>query len=114
MLIELDYPEPVLVELEAAKTLLLIIDMENENAHPKGALYIGSRCGGSSPRFASFGKKYGELAGGSSTRNLCGRPMRSSYGFQKHGPQTRRELGGGADRRTETRRRRAADCEADP
>jgi nicotinamidase-related amidase len=41
MLIELDYPEPVSVELEAGKTLLLIIDMENENAHPNGALYIG-------------------------------------------------------------------------
>ena len=40
MLIELNYPEPVPVEL-AAKTLLLIIDMENENAHPNGALYIG-------------------------------------------------------------------------
>jgi len=41
MLIELDYPFPESVELEAAKTLLLIIDMENENAHPAGALYIG-------------------------------------------------------------------------
>jgi len=41
VLIELNYPEPVPVELDAAKTLLLIIDMENENAHPKGALYIG-------------------------------------------------------------------------
>jgi len=41
MLIELEYPEPVPVELAAANTLLLIIDMENENAHPNGALYIG-------------------------------------------------------------------------
>jgi nicotinamidase-related amidase len=41
MLIELDYPAPVAVELDAANTLLLIIDMENENAHPSGALYIG-------------------------------------------------------------------------
>jgi nicotinamidase-related amidase len=41
MLIELNYPEPVPVELAAAKTMLLIIDMENENAHPNGALYIG-------------------------------------------------------------------------
>jgi len=41
MLIELNYPDPVPVELEVAKTLLLIIDMENENAHPNGALYIG-------------------------------------------------------------------------
>jgi nicotinamidase-related amidase len=41
MLIELEYPEPVPVELAAVNTLLLIIDMENENAHPNGALYIG-------------------------------------------------------------------------
>ena len=41
MLIELDYPTPNAVELKAANTLLLIIDMENENAHPSGALYIG-------------------------------------------------------------------------
>jgi nicotinamidase-related amidase len=41
MLIELDYPVPQSVELEAPKTLLLIIDMENENAHPNGPLYIG-------------------------------------------------------------------------
>ncbi|HEY6196999.1 MAG TPA: isochorismatase family cysteine hydrolase [Candidatus Binatia bacterium] len=41
MLIELDYPKPVPVKLEADKTLLLVIDMENENCHPGGALYIG-------------------------------------------------------------------------
>jgi len=41
MLIELDYPKPVPVKLEADKTLLLVIDMENENCHPDGALYIG-------------------------------------------------------------------------
>ena len=43
MLIELDYPDPVPVELEAEKTLLLVIDMENENVHPDGALYIGEK-----------------------------------------------------------------------
>ena len=41
MLIQLDYPDPVPVELAAEKALLLIVDMENENAHPDGALYIG-------------------------------------------------------------------------
>ena len=41
MLIELDYPTPVPVRLETENTLLLVIDMENENAHPDGALYIG-------------------------------------------------------------------------
>jgi nicotinamidase-related amidase len=41
MLIELDYPKPLPVRLDAEKTLLLVIDMENENCHPHGALYIG-------------------------------------------------------------------------
>lgn len=41
MVIELDYPTPQSVELDAQKTVLLIIDMENENVHPDGALYIG-------------------------------------------------------------------------
>jgi nicotinamidase-related amidase len=41
MLIELDYPTPVSVRLDAENALLLIIDMENENCHPDGALYIG-------------------------------------------------------------------------
>lgn len=42
MLIELEYPIPKSVELDPKNTLLLIIDMENENAHPDGALYIGA------------------------------------------------------------------------
>jgi nicotinamidase-related amidase len=39
MLVELDYPEPVPVELDPAKTLLLIVDMENESCHPNGNRY---------------------------------------------------------------------------
>jgi nicotinamidase-related amidase len=41
MLIELEYPVPKSIDLDSQKTLLLIIDMENENAHPAGALFIG-------------------------------------------------------------------------
>jgi nicotinamidase-related amidase len=41
MLIELNYPKPLPVKLDAEKTLLLVIDMENENCHHDGALYIG-------------------------------------------------------------------------
>ena len=41
MLIELEYPPAKPVELNPQKTLLLIIDMENENAHPNGPLCIG-------------------------------------------------------------------------
>ena len=41
MQIELNYPEPILVKLDAAKTMLLIVDMENEDAHPSGKRYMG-------------------------------------------------------------------------
>jgi nicotinamidase-related amidase len=41
MLIDLNYPAPVAVELPAEQALLLVIDMENENVHPDGALFIG-------------------------------------------------------------------------
>jgi nicotinamidase-related amidase len=54
MLIELDYPIPLAVELEAAQTLLLVIDMENENAHPAGALYIGEPIRKIIPRIAQL------------------------------------------------------------
>ncbi len=54
MLIELDYPVPRSVELEAKETMLLIIDMENENAHPAGALYIGEPIRKIIPRIAQL------------------------------------------------------------
>ncbi|MGE5853567.1 MAG: isochorismatase family cysteine hydrolase [Deltaproteobacteria bacterium] len=41
MQIELNYPEPGAVKLDAAKTMLLIVDMENEDAHPSGKRYMG-------------------------------------------------------------------------
>jgi len=41
MQIELNYPEPVPVKLDPAKTILLIVDMENEDAHPSGKRYMG-------------------------------------------------------------------------
>jgi len=41
MQIELNYPEPAPVKLDPAKTMLLIVDMENEDAHPSGKRYMG-------------------------------------------------------------------------
>ena len=41
MQIDLNYPEPIPVSLEPAKTMLLIVDMENEDAHPTGKRYMG-------------------------------------------------------------------------
>jgi len=63
MLIELDYPVPLSVELEAAKTLLLIIDMENENAHPAGALYIGEPVRKIIPRIAQLRERIRQAGG---------------------------------------------------
>jgi nicotinamidase-related amidase len=63
MLIQLDYPVPLSVELEAAKTLLLIIDMENENAHPAGALYIGEPVRKIIPRIAQLREQVRQAGG---------------------------------------------------
>ena len=63
MLIELDYPVSRSVELEAVKTLLLIIDMENENAHPAGALYIGEPVRKIIPRIARLRQKVRQAGG---------------------------------------------------
>jgi nicotinamidase-related amidase len=63
MLIELNYPEPVAVELEAAKTLLLVIDMENENANPAGVLYIGEPVRMIIPRIARLRERVRQAGG---------------------------------------------------
>ena len=63
MIIELDYPAPVPVELDARKTLLLIIDMENENAHPAGALYIGEPVRRIIPKIGELRQKVRQAGG---------------------------------------------------
>jgi len=63
MVIELDYPTPQSVELDAQKILLLIIDMENENVHPDGALYIGEPVRKIIPKIAELRARV-RLAGG--------------------------------------------------
>ena len=63
MLINLEYPEPVPIELEAGKTLLLVIDMENENAHPEGALYIGEPVKRTIPRIRELREKVRQAGG---------------------------------------------------
>ncbi|MGH7794288.1 MAG: cysteine hydrolase family protein [Candidatus Binatia bacterium] len=63
MLVELDYPVPRSVEFEAAKTLLLIIDMENENAHPDGALYIGESVSKIIPKIAGLRARVRQAGG---------------------------------------------------
>jgi nicotinamidase-related amidase len=63
MLIQINYPQPLPVELPAEKTLLLIIDMENENAHPDGALYIGEPVRKIIPKIAALRRKVRQAGG---------------------------------------------------
>jgi nicotinamidase-related amidase len=41
MQIELNYPDAAPVELDPRKTLLVVVDMENEDLHPSGKRYMG-------------------------------------------------------------------------
>jgi nicotinamidase-related amidase len=63
MLVELNYPTPIPVELDPAQTLLLIVDMENESAHPKAPLYMGEPVERIIPRIAAL-RKYVRESGG--------------------------------------------------
>jgi nicotinamidase-related amidase len=63
MLIELDYPDAIPVALDAKTTLLLIIDMENENAHRDGTLYIGEPVRRIIPRIAELRQKLRRAGG---------------------------------------------------
>lgn len=64
MQIELDYPAPVRLELDASKTLLLIVDMENEDAHPSGKRFGGEAVTSIIPNIASL-RRTVRKAGGS-------------------------------------------------
>jgi nicotinamidase-related amidase len=63
MLVELNYPTPVPVQLDPARTLLLIVDMENESAHPKAPLYMGEAVERIIPRIAAL-RRYVRESGG--------------------------------------------------
>ena len=57
MQIELNYPDPVPLELDAIKTLLLIVDMENEDAHPSGKRFGGEAVTSIIPNIAALRRK---------------------------------------------------------
>jgi nicotinamidase-related amidase len=59
MQIELNYPDPVPLELDARKTLLVIVDMENEDAHPSGKRFGGEAVTSIIPKIASLRRKAG-------------------------------------------------------
>lgn len=52
MLVDIKYPDPVPVDLDARKTLLIIVDMENCSAHPNGPQYMGEPVEKIIPRIA--------------------------------------------------------------
>lgn len=63
MLIDIKYPDPVPVNLDAGKTLLVIVDMENCSAHPQGPQYMGEPVEKIIPRIVQL-RKYVRANGG--------------------------------------------------
>ena len=63
MQIELNYPEPVPIELDPAKTMLLIVDMENEDAHPSGKRYMGEAVEEIIPKLVALRRRVREAGG---------------------------------------------------
>ena len=63
MLLDIKYPDPVCVDLDASKTLLIIVDMENCSAHPNGPQYMGEPVDKIIPRIAQL-RDYVRASGG--------------------------------------------------
>lgn len=63
MLIDINYPDPVPVNLDASKTLLIIVDMENCSAHPHGPQYMGEPVDKIIPRIVEL-RNYVRASGG--------------------------------------------------
>ena len=63
MLVDIKYPDPMPVDLEARKTLLIIVDMENCSAHPNGPQYMGEPVDKIIPRIARL-RDYVRASGG--------------------------------------------------
>jgi Amidases related to nicotinamidase len=63
MQIELNYPDPVPIELDPSKTLLLVVDMENEDAHPSGKRFAGEAVTRIIPNIARLRRKVRQSGG---------------------------------------------------
>jgi len=63
MLLDINYPDPMPVDLDASKTLLIIVDMENCSAHPNGPQYMGEPVEKIIPRIARL-RDYVRACGG--------------------------------------------------
>jgi nicotinamidase-related amidase len=76
MQIDLNYPDPIPVSLEPAKTMLLIVDMENEDAHPTGKRYMGEAVEQIIPKIAALRRRVRQAGGSSFHTNPCANPTR--------------------------------------
>src|SRR4051812_36586793 len=63
MQVELNYPDPVAVSLDVEKTLLIIVDMENDSCDPAGSSYIGEPVHRIVPRIAELRRRVREAGG---------------------------------------------------
>jgi nicotinamidase-related amidase len=63
MLVELNYPTLIPVHLDPAQTLLIIVDMENDSAHPDAPRYMGEAVERIIPRIAAL-RRYVRESGG--------------------------------------------------
>ncbi len=63
MQIELNYPEPTPVTVEAEKTMLVIVDMEKEGGDPAGERYMGEPIARIIPRIAELRRRVREAGG---------------------------------------------------
>jgi len=63
MQIDLNYPEPVSVALDPAKTVLVIVDMENEDANPSGKRYMGEAVEKIIPKIAALRERVRQAGG---------------------------------------------------
>jgi len=63
MLIDVKYPDPAPVNIDAGKTLLMIVDMENCSAHPQGPQYMGEPVEKIIPRIVQL-RNYVRASGG--------------------------------------------------
>src|SRR5262245_35275533 len=60
---DLHYQEATNVKQAPAKTMLLIVDMENEDAHPKGKRYMGERVDEIVPKIAALRRRVRQAGG---------------------------------------------------
>ena len=77
MQIELNYPDPLPLELDAGKTLLLIVDMENEDAHPLGQALRWRRGDSHHPKYRAVAAQGATSRRIRSSHSICAQTRRA-------------------------------------